>query len=61
MNRRDWRDPIHKDEEDRKGFPATLGQGCAKTGCQMHASCLVPNHFHLLGETPNANLVAGMK
>ena len=27
----------------------------------MHAYCLMPNHFHLVVETPQANLVAGMK
>ena len=27
----------------------------------MHAFCLLPNHFHLVVETPRANLVAGMK
>jgi len=61
MNREDRREPIFKDEEDRKRFLATLGEACAKTGWQVHAYCLMPNHFHLVVETPNANLVAGMK
>jgi putative transposase len=39
----------------------TLGEACAKTGWQVHALCLMPNHFHLVVETPQANLVAGMK
>ena len=39
----------------------TLGEVCAKTGWQVHALCLMPNHFHLAVETPNANLVVGMK
>ena len=33
---------------------------CQKTGWQVHAYCLMRNHFHLVIETPNANLVAGM-
>jgi len=32
-----------------------------KTGWQVHAYCLMLNHFHLVLETPQANLVAGMK
>ena len=46
---------------NRQQFMITLGEGCAKTGWQVHALCLMPNHFHLVVETPNANLVAGMK
>ena len=40
---------------------STLGEACGKTGWQVHALCLMPNHFHLVVETPQANLVAGMK
>jgi REP element-mobilizing transposase RayT len=39
----------------------TLGEVCARTGWQVHAYCLMSNHFHLVVETPGANLVAGMK
>jgi len=38
-----------------------LGEGCAKTEWQVHAYCLMGNHFHLVIETPQGNLVAGMK
>ena len=61
MNRGDRREPIFKDDLDRQRFLATLGQACDKTGWQVHAYCLMPNHFHLVLETPQANLVAGMK
>jgi REP-associated tyrosine transposase len=61
MNRGDRREPIFKDDEDRRRFVETLGQACAKTGWQVHAWCLMPNHFHAVIETPQANLVAGMK
>ena len=30
-------------------------------GWQVHAYVLMPNHFHLVVETPQPNLVAGMK
>ncbi len=61
MNRGDRREPVFKDDKDREVFLGTLGQACAKTGWQVHAYCLMPNHFHLVVETPQANLVAGMK
>jgi len=38
-----------------------LGEACDKTGWQLHAYCLMGNHFHLVVETPRANLVAGMQ
>jgi REP element-mobilizing transposase RayT len=61
MNRGDRREPIFKDDLDRQRFLITLGQACEKTGWQVHAYCLMNNHFHLVLETPQANLVAGMK
>ena len=60
MNRGDRREPIFRDDEDRNQFLGTLGQACAKAGWQVHALCLMPNHFHLVVETPRGDLVAGM-
>jgi REP element-mobilizing transposase RayT len=60
-NRGDRREPIFRDGRDRTRFLETLAQTCAKTDWQIHAFCLMPNHFHLVCETPNPNLVAGMK
>jgi REP element-mobilizing transposase RayT len=45
---------------DRHDFLKTLAEACQKTGWQVHAYCLMGNHYHLVVETPNANLVAGM-
>jgi REP element-mobilizing transposase RayT len=61
MNRGDRREAIFREDADREGFLAALGEVCGKTGWQVHALCLMPNHFHLVVETPQANLVAGMK
>jgi REP element-mobilizing transposase RayT len=61
MNRGDRREEVFKDDPDRERFLATLGEACVKTGWQIHALCLMPNHFHLVVETPQGNLVAGMK
>src|SRR5512133_2527678 len=60
MNRGDRREPIFREERDHALFLKTLGEACAKTDWQVHAYCLMRNHFHLVVETPNANLVAGM-
>jgi len=61
MSRGDRRGPIFKDDADRRLFLETLAQCCGKTDWEVHALCLMSNHFHLVVETPKANLVAGMK
>jgi putative transposase len=61
MNRGDRREPIFKDNADHHRFIETLAEACGKTDWQIHAFCLMPNHFHLVIETPNANLIAGMR
>ena len=61
MSRGDRREPIFRDTADRLSFVATLAEACGKTEWQIHAYVLMPNHFHLVVETPKPNLVAGMK
>jgi REP element-mobilizing transposase RayT len=61
MNRGDQREPIFADDLDRRRFLETLTEACLKTGWQIHAYCLMSNHFHLVVETPQPNLVVGMK
>ena len=53
--------PVPKDDQDRRSFLETLAEACEKTGWRIHADVLMGNHYHLLVETPEANLVAGMK
>jgi putative transposase len=48
-------------DADREDFLRTLGRTCQKTGWQVHTYCLMTNHFHLVIETPQANLALGMK
>jgi REP element-mobilizing transposase RayT len=60
MSRGDQRDDIFLSDVDRHDFIKTLAEACDKTGWQVHAFCLMRNHYHLVLETPNANLVAGM-
>jgi REP element-mobilizing transposase RayT len=47
MNRGDRREAIFLGETDRDLFLETLSAACGKTGWQVHALCLMPNHFHL--------------
>src|SRR5437867_962791 len=61
MNRGDHREEIFRGDSDRELFLQTLGEACAKTEWQVHAWCLMSSDFHLVVETPKANLVAGMK
>ena len=61
MNRGDRRDPIFGDDQDRQRLLETLAEACQRTQWQAHAYCRMSNHFHLVIETPQPNLVAGMK
>ena len=59
--RGDRRERIIRGDEDARLFLRTLGETCDRTGWRVHAYVLLPNHYHLLLETPDANLVAGMR
>ena len=52
---------IFLDDEDRNAFFAVLAECIARFGWICHAYCLMDNHYHLLIETPDANLSAGMR
>ena len=60
MSRGNRLERIFLNDVDRQDFLKTLAEACQKTGWQVHAYCLMPNHYHLVVETPEANLVAGM-
>lgn len=61
MSRGNRQDSIFLDDKDCETFINTLGEACMKTGWLVHAFVLMGNHYHLLLETPEANLVVGMK
>ncbi len=48
MNRGDRRENIFEDEQDHVRFLETLGEACQKTVWQVHAWCLMGNHFQLV-------------
>ncbi|MEI7776643.1 MAG: transposase, partial [Verrucomicrobiota bacterium] len=61
LDRGDRREAIFRDDVDRRRFVETLGEVCGRTGWRVHAFVLMSNHYHLMIETPEANLVAGMR
>ena len=61
MNRGDRHEPIFKGDQDYAAFLQALGEACQRALWQVHAYCLMGNHFHLVIETPQPTMVAGMK
>jgi len=47
---------IFRSDADRNLFLEALGQCAGEFGALVHAFCLMPNHYHLVLETPKANL-----
>jgi putative transposase len=52
---------IFRDDRDRAHFRDLLGEAVGLFGWRLHAYVLMDNHFHLLVETPEANLGRGMQ
>ena len=61
MSRGNRQEPIFLDGRDHEMFLDTLGEACASCGWRVHAFVLMRNHYHFLLETPEANLVDGMR
>ena len=55
------RAPIFLGDPDRHLFLDTLGDVVEQHRWLCHAYCLMTNHYHLLLETPEANLSRGMR
>jgi putative transposase len=54
------RQRISRDDRDRRRFLALQADTASLAGWRPIAHCLMPNHFHLLIETPQPNLSKGM-
>ena len=54
-------DDIYELDADRESFLIVLGDVCMTYNWVCHAYCLMDNHYHLLVETPDANLSKGMR
>ena len=61
MARGDGGKTVFKDDKDHFAWVDLLERACARFGWRVHAWVLMGNHFHLLVETPEPNLVTGMK
>ena len=48
-------------DEDRLRLLDVLREAAERFGWICHAYCLMSNHYHLLVETPRANLSRGMR
>ncbi|HEY1372767.1 MAG TPA: transposase, partial [Candidatus Binatia bacterium] len=59
--RGDARQKIFLDDTDRKTFLSILSRVVLRYDWLCHAYCLMDNHYHLLVETPKANLALGMR
>ncbi len=52
---------VYLDDDDRQRFLDLLASCVEKFNWICHAYCLMDNHYHLLIETPDANLQTGMR
>lgn len=60
-SRGDGREDIYLSDEDRLAWLETLAAVCSRFNWVCHAYCLMTNHYHLMVETPDANLSIGMR
>lgn len=60
-SRGDGRDDIYLSDADREAWLEVFGQVCERFNWICHAWCQMTNHYHILIETPEANLVKGMR
>lgn len=60
-SRGDRREDIYFTEDDRWEWMRLLGQVCGRFNWVCHAWCQMTNHYHLVVETPEANLSQGMR
>ena len=61
MCRGNHQEAVFKDAKDNERFLDTLGEVSERNGWLIHAFVLMGNHYHLLMETPEPNLVDGMQ
>jgi REP element-mobilizing transposase RayT len=61
INRGNYRFDIFRSDATKSAFEALLFETCEKSHWLLHAFTLMRNHYHLAIETPEGNLVDGMK
>lgn len=60
-SRGDGLEAIYLDDTDRHRFLEVVGHVLDRFAWHYHAYCLMDNYYHLLLETPEANLARGMR
>jgi REP element-mobilizing transposase RayT len=55
-SRGNGRETIFYSDQDRERFLEQLDAALAADGVMLYAYCLMPNHYHLLVETPLGNI-----
>lgn len=55
-NRGNNKEVLYRCRGDMQFFMKYLGKACLKSNVRIHSYCLMTNHYHLLVETPEANL-----
>ena len=60
-SRGDRRENIFLNDDDRNDWLDVLNTVCARFNWVVHAFCQMTNHYHLLVETVDGNLSAGMR
>ena len=60
-SRGDRREPIYRDDDDRTAWLDLFGEVCERFNWRCHAYCQMTNHYHVVVETPEANLSKGMR
>lgn len=61
MNRGRHRNKVFSKESHYHAFLDILSESVNRFSCEIHAYCLMSNHYHLLISTPNANLQRVMR
>lgn len=59
--RGDRQEPIFEENQDRYNFLDLLAKEVTQQRWLLYAFCLMDNHYHLFLETPEPNLVKGMR
>jgi len=60
-SRGDGREDIYLSDADRAIWLGVFAEVCERFNWVCHAWCLMSNHYHILVETPEANLAQGMR
>lgn len=60
-SRGDRQEAVFRADRDRQDWLALFGEVCDRFNWRCHAYCLMTNHYHVVVETPDANLSKGMR